>query len=106
MNFSSAETANSVAPFVKVATRSVLVLSSALTSMASLRGCAARGGDDPEVGAAFVDDPFAVAADARPANAFVLVAGELHRRRLHGACLDRRAPGATMLAGVPKCSLT
>src|SRR5262249_27777450 len=53
----------------------------------------AGGRDHPQVGAALVDDPGPVGADAGPADALVLVVGHLHRlgtlRRLAGGG-DRR----------------
>src|SRR5438876_4977095 len=48
---------------------------------------AADGVDDPQVGAALVDDPLAVAADTCPAHAVVLVHGELLRSAAYGARL-------------------
>src|SRR5262249_27982769 len=59
-----------------------------------LAGTAAAGGDDPQVGAALIDDPLAVAADAGAADAVVLVGGELL-----GRPEDGEAAGAALGLG-------
>src|SRR5262249_1276481 len=78
------------------------------------RGGARPGGDDPQVGAALVDDPLAVAADAGPAHAVLGGVGQLLGFKPRGwnpwACrgIDRDAHdvgrGAEKLADVVKSS--
>ena len=102
--FSSGDRANSVAPLVKV----VDPLGVGLVVGVDLDGQLARAcrpcvRDDPQVGAALVDDPLAVAADAGPADAVVLVVGDL-RAACRRLLAERR--WRTMLAGVPQYSLT
>ena len=55
-----------------------LVVGVDLDGQLARRGAFVRG-DDPEIGAALVDDPLAVAGDAGAANAVVLVEGDLLR---------------------------